>query len=61
MSWHHRSDLENDKMDAIWIKISISESKPVLICFVYRPADTSAYLTKDFDDVFSEMKFAMAG
>ena len=52
VSWHRRSDLENDKIDAIWLKISISESKPVLICFVYRPADTSEHLIKDFDDVF---------
>ena len=27
VSWHRRSDLENDKIDAIWMKISISGIK----------------------------------
>ena len=55
LSWHRRPDLENDKIEAIWTEISISKSKPISICFVYRPPDTSKYLIKDFDDVFSNM------
>ena len=41
LSWHRRPDLESDKIEAIWIEIFIPKSRPILICFMYRPPDTS--------------------
>ena len=48
MTWQSRPDLEYDKIEAIWIEIFIPKSRPVLICFMYRPPDTSKYLNQDF-------------
>ena len=55
LSWHRRPDLQNDKIEAIRIEISIPKSRPILICFMYRPPDTSKYLKEDFDALFSDM------
>ena len=55
MSWLRRTDLENDKIEAIWIEIFPQKSKSILICFLYRPPDTSSYLSKDFDPLFDDI------
>eukprot|EP00794_Sanderia_malayensis_P000790 gene790-80_t len=55
MSWLRRKDLENDRTEAIWIEIFPQKSKSILICFLYRPPETSSYLSKDFDPLFDDM------
>ena len=55
LSWLRRRDLENDKIRAIWIEIFPQKPKPILICFLYRPTNTSSYLSKDFDPLFDDM------
>ena len=55
LSWHRRPDLKNEKIEAIWIEMLIPKSRPILMCVMYRPPDTSKYLNKDFDTLFSDM------
>ena len=55
LSWLRRKDLENDKIEAIWIEIFPQKSKSILICFLYRHVDTSSYLSKEFYLLFDDM------
>ena len=55
LSWLRRRDLEDDKIKAIWIEIFPQKSKQILICFSYRPPNTSSYLSNDFDPLFEDM------
>lgn len=57
LSWQRRPDLEYSKIEAIWIEIFIPKSRPILICFMYRPPDTSRYLNQDFDTLFSDVMY----
>lgn len=34
-----RSDLSNDNLEAVWIDILLTKSKPILVGALYRPPD----------------------
>ena len=55
LSWLRRKDLENDKIEAVWIEIFLQKAKSILICFLCRPPDTLSYLSKYFDPLFDDM------
>ena len=42
--YERRKDLETKGIETIWLEISMPNSTPTLICFMYRPPDTSRYL-----------------
>lgn len=54
-TWQRRKDLEKDHVEDIWIEFFIKNSKPLLVCIIYRPPDTSRYLDSDFEDRFNDM------
>ena len=45
----HRSDLESDDLESIWIEICQKNSKSFLICFVYRPPHPSIEWISSFN------------
>ena len=47
-------NLEKD-IEAIWIEIFVQKSKSILVCFVYKPPDSSKYLDPDFLAKFDDM------
>ena len=42
-------------IEAIWIEVSFTKTNPILICFMYRPPDSSQYLDKKFLTYFDNM------
>ncbi len=55
IAWQRTKHLETENVKAIWIKIFIKNSSPLLVCIIYRPPDTSRFLHSDFEDIFSYM------
>eukprot|EP00795_Rhopilema_esculentum_P007243 gene7243-12925_t len=53
--WDRRYDLENDNIEAIWIEIWPKHSKSFLVGIMYRPPDSSKYLSKDFNNHLNSM------
>ena len=53
----HRTDLEDEVIESIWIEILQPHSKGFLINVIYRPPDTSKYLSKSFNDNFNDSLF----
>ena len=49
IGWDRRHDLENDNTEAIWLEIRPKDSKTFLVGIMYRPPDSSKYLSKDFN------------
>ena len=52
--YDRRLDLENDKIQCIWIVLCKS-SKNVLVCWMYRPPNGSRYLPDDSNDQLRDM------
>ena len=42
-------------IEAIWIEVSFTKANPILICFMYRPPDSTEYLDKNFLKYFDNM------
>ena len=55
ISWQRRLDLENKKIECIWIEIFQKNAKSFLLSSIYRPPDSSKYLLSDFNYSFDEM------
>lgn len=55
VSFERREDLENTRLECIWIEVQCKSAKNFLIYCIYRPPYGSRYLPKDFNDLFSEM------
>ena len=36
-NWQRRTDLEKEGIEAIWLEIFIRNSRPFLVCILYRP------------------------
>ena len=53
--WDRRLDLENEKIEVVWLEIRPKCSKGILIASVYRPPDSSKHLDKDFNELFNSM------
>ena len=55
ISWDRRDDMENENVEAIWLEIRPSHSISFLLCIMYRPPESSKYLSKDFNVHLHEM------
>ena len=53
--WQRREDLEKEGIEGIWIQTFVKNTRPMLICIIYRPPDTSKYLDKNFASIFHDM------
>ena len=63
VTWDRREDLEVREIESVWIEIwpSRQHSKGILIATIYRPPDTSKFLHKDFNTLFSSMMTNASG
>ena len=50
-----RKNLEIKGIETIWIEASFTKANPILICFLYRPQDSSEYLDENFLTYFDNM------
>ena len=48
VNYERKKNLEIKGIEAIWIEVSFTKANPILICFMYRPPDSSEYLDKIF-------------
>ena len=48
VKYERRRDLEMKGIEAIWLEVCFIKTKPILICFLYRPPDSSRHLDKNF-------------
>ena len=55
LNYQRRHDLECKNIEHIWLEIFITHSKPILVCFLYRPPDTSKYLPINFNSELDNM------
>ena len=53
--WGRQDDLENENVEAIWLEIRPIHSNSFLVCIMYRPPESSKYLSKDFNVHLHEM------
>ena len=47
--------MENENIEAIWLEVRPSHSNSFLLCMMYRPPESSKYLSKDFNTHLHEM------
>ena len=50
-----RKNLEIKGTETIWIEVSFTKANSILICFMYRPPDSSENLDKNFLTYFDNM------
>ena len=50
-----RDDLECKNIECTWIKVLLPKSRGILVGNIYRPPDSSAYLSKNFNDKLTEI------
>ena len=55
INWERREDLESKNIENIWVEIFFKNSHSFLICCIYRPPDTSKYLSKTFNNDFDDV------
>ena len=55
LKWKRRTDLEKEEIECIWVEIDIYKGKNFLVGCIYRPPDSSNYLSKDFNKHLNEM------
>ena len=55
INFQRRTDLENQSTEAVWLELFVKYSKSILVCFTYRPPNSSEHLNKNFNEVFNEM------
>ena len=53
--WQRREDLEQKGIEAMRIEILMKNSKPFLVCILYRPPDSSKYLDRNFEEKFDDI------
>ena len=56
--WKRRIDLECDDVENIWVEIFVNKSKSFLIATVYKPPESSNYLSNKFNEHFNNMLLA---
>jgi exonuclease III len=62
IQFERRQDLENDKVECIWIEILCKSSKNFLVCCLYKPPANSRYLPNYFNEHLRDMlSIATAG
>lgn len=47
----HRTDLNDDAIEALWVELKPSHIKPILVCTFYRPPDMTVNYFKRFDEI----------
>ena len=52
--WQRCEDLDEEGIEGIWIQIFVKNTRPMFICMVYRPPDTSKYLDQNFASIFHD-------
>eukprot|EP00112_Aurelia_sp_Birch-Aquarium-sp1_P013739 Seg293.1 transcript_id=Seg293.1/GoldUCD/mRNA.D3Y31 product="hypothetical protein" protein_id=Seg293.1/GoldUCD/D3Y31 len=55
IKYRRRRDLEIAGLEAIWIEIFVVRSRSILVCFSYKPPDSSDYIDKNFTAKFRDM------
>ena len=55
IKYQRRWDLEIAGLEAIWIEILIVRSRSILVCFSYKPPDSSNHIDKHFTAKFRDM------
>ena len=53
--WERRDELEKDSIESIWLEIFFQNSHSILLCCVYRPPDSSNYLSKSFNQNLNDI------
>ena len=55
LNFQRPTDLENQLTEAVWLELFVKYSKSILVCFTYRPPNSSEHLNKNFHEVFNNM------
>ena len=55
IDWQRRWDLENDDNEGIWLEIFVKKSCSFLIGVIYRPPNSSLYLSTGFESFLNDM------
>ena len=55
IKWDRRYDLESKNIECLWVEMFIKKSQIFLMCSLYRPPNSSEYLSKDFETDFNDM------
>ena len=55
LNFDKRPDLEVDGIECCWIEIFVKKSKSLLVGVLYRPPDSSSYLSENFELLLDEM------
>ena len=53
LKWKRREDLEDVRLEGIWIEIFHRKANSFIVGTVYRPPETSKYLPPNFKDIFN--------
>ena len=53
--WDRRYDLEINNIECLWVELFIKKSQSFLICSLYRPPNSSEYISKNFEIDFNDM------
>lgn len=60
LSCTHRVDLEHSNLEAIWLEVKFKHSKPLLVCYTYRPPSSKVewltHFSNSLDKSYSESK-----
>ena len=46
LAYNHRTDLQHDDIESVWVKILLPKSKPILVGICYRPPKQSAFVSQ---------------
>jgi hypothetical protein len=57
LNHQRRKDLEISNLESIWCQVDLQNSKPLLICYVYRPPDMHQSWIDDFGIVVTNSNF----
>ena len=60
LNWQRRTDLEKENIEAIWIELFVKNSSSILICIIYRPPDSSKYLSSTFEEKLDDVLMTTA-
>jgi exonuclease III len=55
INWIRRNDLDKKNIESLWVEIFFKNSHSILICCMYRPPETSKYLSTEFNNEFNNI------
>ena len=53
--YRRRPDLETPELELMFFELPVKLSKPILMCVLYRPPDSSKHLNKSFNERFADV------